>query len=665
MPSLAPFGHVRAARVFSAAILFCVGCGETKPPRGPVVVTEERVYQAASEPTAVAEQATAGEAGDTKPAVVTEEVVVQSAAPAARGGVADRVEDLVGLLAAEATDSRTRIISIDELAAVHANAEATLQLLVAALADSEPGVRWHAARAIGLLGSQALPAIPALLELLGDPDPIVITQAVAAIDHIRGDDVRDVIPAADAAVYAATVEPLVATMIHPDPRVRRATVRALRRVSTSRQELAQIVRRQLADADPIAVMPALHTLADLGDEAVPFLVESLEDPASRYWAEVVLAEIGAGAAPAVAPLMQLVHEGEIADRVQSILALAEIGPAAAPAASAIAAALGSPDRSLQYVAAFALGKIKASDVDEPLQQAADSEDPFLASLASWALATIHPDDATLLAEATTRLRGGLGSDSPAVRNAAVEGLSDLSARLEDSARKELADSFADLLNDPVPSIGLAAGGGLVRLGTDAVDALRATLTKPLVRNDALEILAAMGPQALPALDDLVATLADPDPICRGDAAMAIAAIGPEAERAVPALAEVLGDESVEASVRYTAAYALGKIGPAASAADPLLRKLADSENELLATVCIWAALKINPHDRDLFGMAVPKLLGALQDEAELVRLEVAVALGEIGPAAASTLPVLEMLAEDDPSRQVRAAAQAAVGLIRK
>ena len=134
---------------------------------------------------------------------------------------------------------------------------------------------------------------------------------------------------------------------------------------------------------------------------------------------------------------------------------------------------------------------------------------------------------------------------------------------------------------------------------------------------------------------------------------------------MPALAEVLGDESAEAAVRYTAAYALGKIGPAASAADPLLRKLADSKNELLATVAIWAALKINPHDRDLFGMAVPKLLGALQDEAELVRLEVAVALGEIGPAAASTLPVLEMLAEDDPSRQVRAAAQAAVGLIRK
>ena len=113
MPSLAPFGHVRAAILFSAAILLCVGCGETKPPPAPVVVIEERVDQAASEPTAAAEQATAGEAGTTKPAVVTEEIVVQSAAPAAGGGVADRVEDLVGLLAAEATDSRTRIISID------------------------------------------------------------------------------------------------------------------------------------------------------------------------------------------------------------------------------------------------------------------------------------------------------------------------------------------------------------------------------------------------------------------------------------------------------------------------------------------------------------------------------------------------------------------------
>jgi hypothetical protein len=37
-------------------------------------------------------------------------------------------------------------------------------------------------------------------------------------------------------------------------------------------------------------MPALHTLADMGEEAGPLLIEALNDPKSRFWAEVVLAE---------------------------------------------------------------------------------------------------------------------------------------------------------------------------------------------------------------------------------------------------------------------------------------------------------------------------------------------------------------------------------------
>jgi HEAT repeat protein len=85
---------------------------------------------------------------------------------------------------------------------------------------------------------------------------------------------------------------------------------------------------------------------------------------------------------------------------------------------------------------------------------------------------------------------------------------------------------------------------------------------------------------------------------------------------------------------------------------------------MLATVCVWAALKIKPEDASLFDAAIPKLRQALQREQELARLEAAVALGEIGPRAATALPMLEMLAEEDPSRTVRAAAEEAVRRIR-
>ena len=656
-------GRTPAACLGFASLLAVVGCAEpppAAPPRKPVAVTvvedaAERAAPSAEPPAPVR-------------AAVRPEPAAESVAPAAEnsGAVATRaqVTKLLAALAAAGDDSRLRVTTIDQIAALPGDAELTLGPLVAALGDAESRVRWHAARAIGLLGRDGVTAIPAIVKLLADSDPVVVTQAAAAIAHIRADDERDPIPEAAAAAYASTIDPLVAALVHPDPRPRRAAIRALRGVSTSRQELAKTVRRQLADADPTAVMPALHTLADLGADAVPFLVESLDDPASRYWAEVVLAEIGPAAAPAVDALTRLAREGEIPEQVQSILALAEIGPAAAPAVPVIVESLGSEDESLQYVAAFALGKIGAADADEALRREVASDDTFLATLASWALAKIHPDDATLVADAADRLRAGLSSESPAVRNAAVEGLSDLAPRFEPADRHRLAEAFAGLLVDPVPSVGLAAGGGLIRLGADSVVALRQTLADPLRRNDALEILAAIGPPALPALDQIVAALADADPVCRADAAFAIGGIGPAAEAAVPALQRVLEDESVDGSARYTAAYALGKIGPEASGAEPLLKKLADSGDDLLATVSVWAALKINPHDKELFERAVPKLRRALQGDQELVRLEAAVALGEIGPPAASALPMLELLAEDDPSRQVREAAEASIGRIR-
>ena len=146
---------------------------------------------------------------------------------------------------------------------------------------------------------------------------------------------------------------------------------------------------------------------------------------------------------------------------------------------------------------------------------------------------------------------------------------------------------------------------------------------------------------------------------RGDAAAAIAAIGPDAAAAVPILVKMLADEGAPLE-RYPAAYALGRIGPAAKPAVEQLRALATSSDEVLVTVALWASLKINPEDRSLLDQAVPALRKALRAEREIVRLEAAVALGEIGAAAAPTIPMLELVSEEDPSKPVRAAAAAAL-----
>jgi HEAT repeat protein len=166
---------------------------------------------------------------------------------------------------------------------------------------------------------------------------------------------------------------------------------------------------------------------------------------------------------------------------------------------------------------------------------------------------------------------------------------------------------------------------------------------------------------------------DGDPVVSGDAAITIAAIGPAAAAAVPELMKMLADPPASSAAeeaaalvrrRFAACYALGRIGEAADVASDRLQELSRSEEDLLATVATWAALKIRPQDASLFESAVPILRRALRGEREIARLEAAIALGDIGAAADSAIPILELVSEDDGSTRVRAAAAAALKKIR-
>lgn len=598
------------------------------------------------------------------PAAATEAAPEATAGPAA---AAPTVDDLLGRLAA-GRDGMDRVVAIDEIAKFGQRAKPALDQLVKAFGDEDPRVRWHAARAVGLIGEDAISALPALVALLADSDPIAVTQAAAAIGSIHEDDGRETIPAADAAAYAATIDPLMKTALHPDGRPRRAAMRALRhvarRTAQSRQKIVDLFADQLADADPSVVLPALHTLADMEEEAVPFLLESLQGPKSRYWATLALAEIGPKAAAATEPLTALAKAGETEERLQAILALAAIGDKAAAASPVLSEVLDSDDDTLRHAAAFALGSIRTAAADEPLRRAVAGSDPFLASVASWALARIHPDDAKLVADAVARLRKDLDAPDGFAHAGAASALSDLAPRLPSDLRGEIAAELAEALGDADPRTSVAAGAALVRLGADAVAALRPKLGDAALRRPAMDVLAAIGPAAKPALDDMIAALADADPEYRSEAALAIASIGTEAVAAVPALRKNLTDESAAPPIRYAAAYALGRIGPAAVEAEPLLRTLASAEDETLATVAVWAALKVKPEDKSLFEVAVPRLRRALRGDREMARLEAAAALGDIGPAAEGALPILELVSEEDDSRAVRAAAAQALVKIR-
>lgn len=631
------------------AMTACAGCNQPAPPPPAKPVAVEAVTVTTPEGKQVGQPAAA------------------PATPPATSAAASETASLEQLRAAlaAAQGEDARVFAVDAIAALGPQARGAYEDLVKATADASSRMRWHAARGLGLIGEDAVAAVPLLAKLLDDTDPIVATQAAAAIGLIRADDeITPEMPAADRAAYDGAFKALAAKMTHADPRVRRAVLRAIAVLEPDENKLAPIVGERLADADPSVVLPALHSLADIGPEAVPVLVKALDNPRARYWASVALAEIGAAAAPAVPALRAGVAAGEPEERMQSIMTLAAIGDASRPAIDEIAKALDAQENSLRFAAAFALGRLRAKEADAALEKAATDADPFLAAIASWARARIHPDDKQLVGAAVEKLTAGLAGGKPAVQTAAISAISDLKGSIDDATEKRLTDEFVRLLSSPEADVREAAAAALVREGPLAVDALEKALANPDVRGIAMEILTAIGPVSKGALDSFLKALADPDPSHRGDAAIAIAAVGPDAAEAVPALQAMLTSTDGPPGLRYAAAYALGRIGAAAKPAASDLQKLAGSDDELLATVATWASLKVEPGNTALFTSAVPLLRKALRGGEQLARLEAAVALGDIGAPAADAVPILELVSEEDPAPAVRAAAKRALEQIR-
>lgn len=202
---------------------------------------------------------------------------------------------------------------------------------------------------------------------------------------------------------------------------------------------------------------------------------------------------------------------------------------------------------------------------------------------------------------------------------------------------------------------------------DPIPALlrRLTQNKPLRFGDSraikaermriLTILARLGPKAQAVLEPLMALWEEWDPEFRKDAAILLGRIGPEA---VPALIEILEEELTPDALLETirlqqAAKALGQIGPPAKAAVAVLvAALKDFNNVNSIHVRRAAAIalgKIGPEAR----AAIPALLNALNDKDGLVPSAAAVALGRIGGPALQHL--IHRLSDPAPPNRILAA----------
>ena len=153
------------------------------------------------------------------------------------------------------------------------------------------------------------------------------------------------------------------------------------------------------------------------------------------------------------------------------------------------------------------------------------------------------------------------------------------------------------------------------------------------------------------LKQLLKNLKSTDEYTKLDAMMQLADWGPQAAPAIPDLVAAL--QSTNEDFRLNSAIALGKIGKAAVA--PLAELVADKDVDT-RYYAIWALGWIGPDAKDM----APLVVKALADKNDGVRRKAAFALGRIAPGGKDVLPVL-IKAFSDPNEDVRAAASEAVG----
>ena len=513
----------------------------------------------------------------------------------------DRVKQLIEDLAAP--DSSARVAAMDELIK---QGSPVVPALVGALESGDPGTRAYAAHALGQIGDKSEKVVQAMLKCVVDKDA----------------------------------------------EVRRSALSALRKLDPPQETTMPIMVKVLEGSDPRLASMAIGEMVADHERALPRVIVALQNDAASYWGCVAVAAMGPQAKQAVPYVVKLLNHKDEEVRMQALLALAEVGPQARQAAGPIAKTLES-DRfgGVQYAAAFALGRIGATDKASiaALNRARSSTDEFLKMISTWALAK-HSSNDELVKDAVSLLIAGLTSDSQFVRRGAAQALADFAGHSE-----IVAPALFASLQDADPTVVSNALDALASLGAKSLNGLRQGLTNKDLRGYALLVVQRLGAEAKPIIPDLIALLDSPlddeaDRRFRVELQYTLSRIGADAKAAVPTLIGSL--DSDDEDIRNTAFMALAKMGPAASAAVPALRERLNSKVEFVRTASAWALLDIVPDDAAINKLAAERRVSALDHENESVRGEAARTLGTLGKYGLAAIPALQK-AMDDESQAVR------------
>jgi HEAT repeat protein len=408
------------------------------------------------------------------------------------------------------TDSRLK-----KVATLREKGKAGVPELIEALHDDDVKVRTAAGGALGHLGADALPAIPALRdgqdenvwmatvlqqigdpaavalgESLKDPDPTVRFNAARALQRM-GPHTKTALPA------------LTGALNDDDPAVREAVYVAFRQIGPdARETLVRALRQEGKVSSRAEIIGALGMFGPEAEAAIPELQAALRDDGLRLAAVETLGKVGPAAKTTLPALEKTLKDKDAKIRRAALEAMGKIGRDSLPI---LLVAL--KEDPLRAGAAAALGTIgrPARDAVPTLCKMLEDPDPEARRNAATALGRIGPQTAEVIPALAKTLH-----DKDAGEQAA-----DSLSRMGQPAVKPLIAALSDnQARDRAVS-------ALSQLGRPAVTPVVELLKNDQLRLTAIQILSRMGPVARDAMPDLTAIAENQNDAAHQEAALAV------------------------------------------------------------------------------------------------------------------------------------------------
>lgn len=288
-------------------------------------------------------------------------------------------------------------------------------------------VRWQAANGLGIIGPPAKKAIPDLIRLLTDGDPVLRYLAAGAIGEIGLESDAD-------------TRRVIKLMLSSDPDTRPFFLSALMNLGpNSVPALAKL----LDDGEPEAVrLVSMQTLANQGGVArqtVPQLIKMLRDPSAavRAQAAATLATMGVDAKDALPTLLENLLDKDVQVQMYSFQATITVGQADR---KALLNGLKAANAKGRWNAPFVLGNGKSGKEAVPeLIKDLEGKDVGKRIAAALALGRIGVEAES----AIPALLRSAGDKNAQIRDASQQALAQLDQKDRDAYLDKLRDQRTD------------------------------------------------------------------------------------------------------------------------------------------------------------------------------------------------------------------------------